>query len=54
MIIKVFNDIVGLIGFGLVGYGCYLVTPWLAYTVVGSCLVAYALVNGKRLDGNKG
>lgn len=39
-----FTDLVILAGLGMVFYGLYINWPWLAFTVVGTALVALGVV----------
>lgn len=40
--VKIINDIIGFVGFGLVVYGSYLISMELSFIVAGTILIAIA------------
>lgn len=47
------NDMVGLVGTGLLFFGCYMIRPWLGFIVAGLLLIIFSLINGRRIN-NRG
>lgn len=46
MVKELFVDFIGIAGLIMLFYGLHSLAPWLAFTVVGALLLAYAIKNG--------
>jgi hypothetical protein len=46
-------DFVAAIGIGLVGVGCWLIAPALAYISVGTLLIVAAVAGARRQGGGR-
>lgn len=44
---KIYFDLIGFVGLGVMGYGLYLFKPFIAYTVVGLGLLVLAVFGAK-------
>lgn len=44
---KYLPDIISLIGLGLLGYGLFMLAPWLSFSVCGSLLILFAIGLGR-------
>lgn len=43
----VIPDIIAISGIGLIGYGLYLYTPWVSFSVVGLLLLVFGVLLGR-------
>lgn len=45
---KIYFDIIGFVGLGVMGYGFYSVAPWLAFVVVGLFILVIAVAGARN------